>query len=372
MKLKILHINSYYSSSPFYKNLFEEQRKGNLHINVYVPVSKNFQRPDFDFGEYTTVSRCYFNFARLFFHLKHQMVYNDIIQKINIKNFEIIHAHSLFSNGYIAWKIKQKYNIPYIVAVRNTDLNIFFKRMIHLRKLGVKILKEAEKIIFISEPYKESVLQNYISNSEKNEIERKSVVLPNGIDNFWFENKGKEKSIKVDGKINLLYVGVVNKNKNLETTVDAIKILRKKGLDVKFTVVGDVKEQRIFEKLKNNDFIRFLPKTNKQNLLHIYSTNHIFIMPSINETFGLVYAEAMTQGLPVIYTRNQGFDRQFIDGKIGYAVDCFDRVEIANKIENILERYQDISQECLKQTTRYSWNTLEKSYYEIYLNTKLH
>ena len=29
-------------------------------------------------------------------------------------------------------------------------------------------------------------------------------------------------------------------------------------------------------------------------------------MPSKHETFGLVYAEAMTQGLPVIYTKNEG------------------------------------------------------------------
>jgi len=47
-------------------------------------------------------------------------------------------------------------------------------------------------------------------------------------------------------------------------------------------------------------------------------------MPSITETFGLVYAEALSQGLPVLYTRGQGFDRQFEEGEVGYAVDCFD------------------------------------------------
>ena len=38
----------------------------------------------------------------------------------------------------------------------------------------------------------------------------------------------------------------------------------------------------------------------------IYRENDIYVMPSIIETFGLVYAEAMSQGLPVIYTRGQG------------------------------------------------------------------
>lgn len=40
-------------------------------------------------------------------------------------------------------------------------------------------------------------------------------------------------------------------------------------------------------------------------------------MPSHKETFGLVYAEAMSQGLPIIYTKNQGFDGQFPDGYVG-------------------------------------------------------
>ena len=42
-----------------------------------------------------------------------------------MNEYSLIHAHSLFSNGYIAMRIKQDYGIPYIVAVRNTDVNTF-------------------------------------------------------------------------------------------------------------------------------------------------------------------------------------------------------------------------------------------------------
>ena len=45
---------------------------------------------------------------------------------------------------------------------------------------------------------------------------------------------------------------------------------------------------------------------NKSELLGIYRSSSIFIMPSTGETFGLVYIEALSQSLPVIYTKGDG------------------------------------------------------------------
>ncbi|HGK7332802.1 TPA: glycosyltransferase [Streptococcus suis] len=66
-------------------------------------------------------------------------------------------------------------------------------------------------------------------------------------------------------------------------------------------------------------------------------------MPSFHESFGLVYAEAMSQGMPVIYTRGQGFDGQFEEGVVGFSVDCIDEVEISNKIISIVKGFKFLS-----------------------------
>jgi glycosyltransferase involved in cell wall biosynthesis len=58
----------------------------------------------------------------------------------------------------------------------------------------------------------------------------------------------------------------------------------------------------------------------KEKLLNNYRNSDIFIMPSYNETFGLVYIEAMSQGLPIIYTQNEGVDGYFKEGSVGYSV----------------------------------------------------
>src|SRR5690606_2930407 len=50
-----------------------------------------------------------------------------------------------------------------------------------------------------------------------------------------------------------------------------------------------------------------------------FSEADVFVMPSRNETFGLVYVEAMLQGLPILYTSNEGIDG-FYKEKIGEKV----------------------------------------------------
>ncbi|WP_054860232.1 glycosyltransferase [Gracilibacillus sp. JCM 18860] len=146
--MKILHINSYFSTGKFYKNLYDKQIGHNLDIDVFVPVPKSFRNDDRDFGEYSVVSKCYNSFDRYSYFLKQYKILKEIQTKFDIYSYDIIHAHSLFTNGFIAYKLNQKFNIPYIVAIRNTDVNWFFKKLYHLRGIGLKILKNAKRVIF--------------------------------------------------------------------------------------------------------------------------------------------------------------------------------------------------------------------------------
>ena len=128
INMKVLHINSYYVGSNFYKNLYDKQKELGLDIDVYVPVSNAIDISKLQLGDYTTISRNHNKYDRFCFHIKHNKIYKDIVNKYTISKYSIIHAHSLFSNGYIAYKIYKKYRIPYIVAVRNTDVNTFLRK----------------------------------------------------------------------------------------------------------------------------------------------------------------------------------------------------------------------------------------------------
>ena len=89
-------------------------------------------------------------------------------------------------------------------------------------------------------------------------------------------------------------------------------------------------------------------------------------MPSITETFGLVYPEAMSQGLPVIYTRGQGFDGQFKEGEVGYSVDAMNIEDIASKVIAIRGDFAEMSKRCINSINKFDWNRITNCYEKIY------
>lgn len=361
--MKILHINSYYAKSYFYKNLFEEQLQKSLEIKVYIPVSNEFLNNNFNYGEYAKLSYCYKDWERLIFPFKHNKILKDIKKKFDCSNFDVYHAHSWFSNGYIAYKLNEKYKIPYIVAIRNTDINIFYKYMICLRNLGHKILNNASKVIFISPAYQKRVLNDLLPQNIAEIIYDKCMIIPNGVDRFWIDNQYSKNNLPLYSNIKILYVGNIDKNKNLLTTCKAIELLLKDGVKVEYTIVGRVQNSKIYQKILSKKYVTYLGEKNKLELLNIYRENNIFIMPSRTETFGLVYVEAISQGLPVIYSKGEGFDGWFSDGEVGYGIHCQDYIGLYEQIKNIMLHNIKITPNSIKQ---FSWEVINEKYMSIY------
>lgn len=359
--MRVLHINSYYSGSKLYKNLYDQQEKNGLDISVFLPVASQLDNND-DFGEYTTISVNHKKYDRFIFHLKHSKILKDITNKYDMEKYSLIHAHSLFSNGYVAMKLKEKYGIPYMVAVRNTDVNTFFKRMVHLRKMGIRILENADQVIFLSKSYRDKVIEKYVPVDLKAKILNKTLIIPNGIDDFWLKNRGNIRTTPNKKDLRLLYVGVINKNKNVTTTIKALDLLIKEGIKARLTVVGRIEDQSIYDHIKTLNYVEYIEPKPKEELIKIYRQNDIFVMPSIHESFGLVYVEAMSQGLPVIYTKGEGFDGQFENGVVGYGVDCFSAKEITDRIKDILCNYLLLTDNCVQQTGIFRWCEIAEQY----------
>lgn len=365
--MKVLHVNSYYSNRFFYKNLYDNQIKRDVEVKVYVPVAENYNKPAIDFGSFTKISKNHRKYDRVIFQLKHRKILKDIKKQYQFDEFQMLHAHSLFSNGYIAYKVHEEYGVPYIVTARSTDLNTFFKYMIHLRKLGVEILKDAKKIIFLSPSLRDEIINKYVPEHLKKEFYDKSVVIPNGLDPFWLENKNLPKSTPSKNQLSIVQVGLINKGKNALTTAKAIEILINKGFNIKFNVIGKIEDQSIYKELIEKKFVEYQEPVIKEKLLDIYRNNDIYVMPSIKETFGLVYAEAMSQGMPVIYSKGQGFDKQFPDGQVGYPVEKLDAHDIAEKILTVLDNYEEISRKAIESCEKFDWNKIAEEIISLYM-----
>ena len=238
--------------------------------------------------------------------------------------------------------------------------------------LAVKIMRNAEKVFFLSKPQKERVLNDYVPDKYREGIRNKSIVITNGIDDFWLDNKFFERDYafierKIDNKtLNVLCVGRINKRKNITTVQKAINILNKQGWKIQLDVIGGVEDQAELDLIIQDKYTTYYPAMDKTALINFYRKADIFILASHKETFGLVYAEAMSQSLPVIYTKGQGFDGQFEQGEVGYSVDDTKPDEIASGIVKICDRYSDISKKAINMVDRYRWSTICSKYRMIY------
>lgn len=368
--MKVLHICSYYLAITLFEDLCETQRKQGMDVRVFVPVEKG--NPSHrTVQDYVDVCPCIGKYDRLIYRLKQRKIFKSIKQQYDFTSFDLTHAHTLFSNGYVSYRLHKKYGIPYVVAVRGTtDVHFFLKKLFWLRPLGMRILRDAAHVVFIAPQGKAQMLANYVPKKLRAQIEAKSTVVPNGLSPFWLENKHKNVLEIHDKRINILTVGNVHKWKNLLNSVEACNELKNRGYVVNHTIIGKVLDNAIANTLRQENSVTLIEAMPKEQLIKHFRKNHIFFLPSVVETFGRVYAEALTQGLPVVYTKGQGFDGFFPEGEVGYAVDSGNIHDMADKLEDIIVHYEKFRTACNGLPDLFDWEQLIRCYADIYEKAK--
>ena len=370
--MKVFHINCNYITTALHQIMIEHLDNGDVESKVCVPVCDNdIEQAVVKPHDNVKVLNCFKKRDRAVFFYKQRKIFRAVEPEFTRDKYDLIHAYTVFSDGNCAMQLSKKYDVPYAVAVRDTDVNAFFKYMIHLRPRGIEILRKAKAVFFLSDTYREYVLNRYVPEKYREEINNKSYIQPNGIEDFWLDNIGKEKDNNDSGKIKVIFVGRINRRKNPLATVEALKILQKQGTQVEYTVVGKVEDQELFSKIENEPFLKYIQFKPKEEIIDLYRTNDIFVMPSLTETFGLAYVEAMSQGLPVIYSKGQGFDGQFKEGYVGFHVNPNTPQNIVDAIMLIKERYSEISNNCIHAAIKFDWKTICDNYRRIYYGTML-
>jgi glycosyltransferase involved in cell wall biosynthesis len=363
--LKVLHICPGYFGTQLYDKLFLSLQSIGIVSEIFVCANKKILHSIEKPYKLKVEEKEFSKADRYIYFGKQHTIYKNICQQFSLSEFNIVHAHTLFSAGYTSYLIHRNFGLPYIVAVRETDI-VFLRYMFHLRGLGVKILSKAQNIVFLSPAYRDFILDKYIAKKKKQMILDKSIVIPNGIEEYFLKNKFYLKRNINTKSIKLIYVGDLIPKRNIETTIKACKLLIEKGYTVNYTMVGEIVDSKYYKLITKYSFIQYHPKCSKEEVVLYLRNSDVFIMPSILETFGLVYAEAMSQGLPLIYSKGQGFDGQFKDGVVGFAVNCFDYGDIAQKILDLYKYYQQFSEKCVSLVDKFNWLTIASKYRRLY------
>jgi glycosyltransferase involved in cell wall biosynthesis len=371
----ILHIANDYTGSKVYMNLVSKLDKLGLQQYVYTPIRESSKIGEnlVDFktegSEIIYSDVLNYHLDRILYRSKIKKILKDIELKIDFSKVSIIHAHTWYSDGGVAYLLNRKYNIPYVITIRNTDLNIFQKYLIHERAFGMNILKNAQYIILISASYKERVLKENSLRSIKSDILDKFMIIPNGVDKFWIDNAAYSRKKITSDRINCLYIGRFIKGKNVDLLQYAIKELNNDSINIHLDLIGGggKDHNKVMKLVKDNpELMTFHGQiSDKGKLIEYFKKATIFTMPSSHETFGLVYVEAMLQGLPILYTENEGIDG-FYQDKIGEKVVSNKVSEIKKKILILISNYDEYSIPTDKLVENHDWGKIAVKYKDIY------
>jgi glycosyltransferase involved in cell wall biosynthesis len=243
---------------------------------------------------------------------------------------DLIWANWWIPPGLVAERISGKSRCPVVLSSHGTDIGLLVKSET-VNKVGRKVYRKASRASVVSEFLKARLLASVDTISD----DRVEVIpMPVGVEHF-----PKAELPNNDPPV-FLSVARFTKQKRLSDIIEALAILRKRGVECRVIFLGegplesDLRERA--GKLGVADMTEFHTLVAQQILGRYYRDSDGVLLVSENEGFGLVLVEAGLSGRPVIATRSGGIPDIVDDGANGILVDVGDVEEIADALQSLV------------------------------------
>lgn len=296
---------------------------------------------------------------------------DDILRLIRDLEPDICHVHG---TGFFSWEIIQKLHkhaIPTILTVhglagvekrkafkQHLSLRLFYQYITQLR-CEKRLLSHVDRIIVDTE-YVEKAIRGYHLRKIP-----QMVIIPQGIQQDYFELNCSPESDTI------ISVGSISRRKGHHLLIQSFSIVASELKNVKLIICGVLTDEKYFDELKS--LVSSLPckgritlKTDvsKYELLGLYRNARIFALHSQEESQGLVFAEAMAAGLPIVSTRVGGIPYVVTEGKTGFLSDYGDIMSFSRSLIRLLNtdsEWSKMSVLCKERALDYSWSRVSKS-----------
>lgn len=142
-----------------------------------------------------------------------------------------------------------------------------------------------------------------------------------------------------DGRAIILYVGRLDKVKNLPRLLEAFKLVIDEGLDLQLLMVGDgsldaeLRQQAKMLSLEKR--VTFAGKQQGSDLYAHYGLGDALVLPSTYEPFGATVAEALALGMPVAVSEVAGSCTLIRSEEEGYRLNPLDKEDIARALRHL-------------------------------------
>ena len=337
--MKILHVGEYVNGgvATYLRTLLNGLKKYN-DIENYLLVSDYKSQKNW---ENMTKKFFYYKYKRSIFNIFSAIKQiHEVIEKVNP---DIIHVHSTWAGLFVrlpylfrkrkAKIVYQSHGWAFLMDTSNYKKNIY--------ALVERILSiPTDKIINISN-YEQNQAIKYGLNKNK------MIMIYNGV-----EDKINKSNLKLnwDGnKINLLFVGRLDRQKGLDLFLDVYEKMKLKNIHL-YVIGTSVLDNNL---PKNTEYVTYLGWVDSKNIDEYYQACDAVIMPSRWEGFGLVAVEAMKNSKPVLVSNRGALPELVKENKNGYIF----------QLENI-----SILEMILKNLNKEYLVTLGKGARQIYKN----
>ncbi|MBQ0725253.1 MAG: glycosyltransferase [Cycloclasticus sp.] len=289
---------------------------------------------------------------------------------------DVIHAHWIIPQGFIAVIVGKLLNIPVIATAHGGDA--FSLNTDLLSRLKVFTLKRCK----FWTANTSATAKAFGTTSDL----PKPIIIPMGVDIEHFRSGNADNVLGTETRKIILFVGRLVEKKGVKYLIKAFSMLPKKTQDEStLWIVGDGDERKSLEHQAQNlgvKNIKFWGQIQNKQLPDFYAAATLFVAPSIidskgdTEGQGVILLEAMASKTPIIATTVGGISEVITDGKTGLLVQQKNSSALSTAIQLLVnnpkttEAYSGSALEHLVKT--YSWEPIAQQFISIFndLSTK--
>ena len=304
------------------------------------------------------------------------------LKEVEKYHLDVVHIHSPFSLGKVGIHYAKKHN-SVLVATLHAQFKQDFERFIHdervcnklTKKLVVNVFDKCDRCLAVNSGIAKLYYEEY-------GLKVMPDVLDNATEMVRIDKKKADKLINERHNISpkdkmLLFVGRLNKLKNIIFLADAIKELElmKPKFSYKMVFVGSGQdEEELREHIKElgieNKTIMAGKITDRELLAKYYARSDLFLFPSMYDASSIVQIEAASQGTPGLFIDGSKTSCDIIDGETGYKSEE-DSKEYAKKIIDIFNNKEQYEKVCknVYEKVYVTWDQIvDRLYNDIYLD----